>query len=126
MKKPWTTLRTLSVLTDFPEALVTAPAWKDLDPLELKVYNFVDDHDVSDKSGGCLELPWVLAAVRTTNSDIGEVAHKLCYDRVVVTTHHRLETSLRVRLESCLLILGEDSPTQWVFEFDREARVLLP
>ena len=114
----------ISVLADFLDALLTTPAWRIIDPLAQWV-DFMNDRDMSIHSGDCLELPRVFAAVRTTNSDIGEVAHKLRYDRVVVATDRRLETSLRVRLESSILIVVEDSPTQGVFEFDREARVLL-
>ena len=78
-----------------------------------------------DESGSCLELPWVFATMPTTNPYVGKVSHKLRYDGVIVTTHHRLETSLRVGIESRPLVFCEDSSTQWVFEFDREARVLL-
>ena len=78
-----------------------------------------------DESGSCLELSRVFAAVLATNPDVGKVAHKLRYDGVVVATHHRLETSLRVRIESRSLVFCEDSSTQWVFEFDSESRVLL-
>ena len=69
----------------------------------------MDDCDVSDQSGGCFEFPRVFAAVRTTNPDVGEVAHKVRYDSVVVATDHRLEASLCVRIESRPLVLGEDS-----------------
>ena len=42
----------------------------------------MDDLDVSDHSGGCLEFPLVFAAVRATNPDVGKVA--LRDDGVVV------------------------------------------
>ena len=80
---------------------------------------------MSDESGSCFELPRVFATMLATNPDIGKVSHKFRYNGVVVTTHHCLETSLRVRIESRPLVLGEDSSTQWVFEFDSESRVLL-
>ena len=63
-----------------------------------------------DESGSCLELSRVFAAVLATNPDVGKVAHKLRYDCVVVTFGHRLETSLRLCIESRPLILSENSP----------------
>ena len=76
-------------------------------------------------SGSCLELPWVFATMPTTNPYVGKVSHKLRYDGVVVTSYHRLEASLRICVEPRPLVLCEDPATQWVFELDRETRVLL-
>ena len=113
-----------SVFADFRKTLLNDSACTGLGPL-VQWVDFMNDRDVASQSGVCLEFPRVFAAMGATDSYVGKVSHKLRNDGVIITANHCFETRLRIRIESCPLILGKDTTPKGMFELDREARILL-